>query len=424
MSDLVRLSTNKLLVYSLVRDHFWPAKPNRYQQMALNHRQIISLTPHSKPYNIANGGGLSVRVTPTGGKQWRLAYRFGGKQKEMALGSFPAIGLAEARDLRTQAKTHLENGIDPIDHAKRLERQKKVDAASTFGHVADELIAKCIKEGLADATLTKKRWFLSLVEKDLSQQSISQIKASDVLEPLRRIEAQGNYETARRLRAFISQVFRYAIATSRAENDPTYGLRGALITPKVEHRAAIIDQDGFSALVRAIWAFEGSNPSTRAGLKLMALLYPRPGELRLARWVEFDLVKGTWTIPASRAKMRRAHIKPLSKTALEVLEQQRQYVGGEGFVFPSELSRGKPISENTLNGALRRKGFSKEEMTAHGFRASASSLLNESGQFNADAIEAELAHVGADQVRKAYHRATYWDERVRMAEWWGNFVTG
>jgi integrase len=154
----------------------------------------------------------------------------------------------------------------------------------------------------------------------------------------------------------------------------------------------------------------------------MALLYPRPGELRLARWDEFDLVKGTWTIPASRTKMRRVHIKPLSKAALEILEQQRQYVGGEGFVLPSELSKGKPISENTLNGALRRIGFAKEEMTAHGFRASASSLLNESGLWNADAIEAELAHIGADQVRKAYHRATYWDERIKMAEWWADFV--
>lgn len=395
---------------------------NRYQQMPLNDRQIKSLTGRDKPYKLADGGGLSVRVPPTGAKQWRLAYRFDGKQKEIALGSYPAISLADARELRAKAKAHLASGIDPIDHAKEIERQKKVSAASTFGHVADELIAKSIKEGLASATLTKKRWFLSLIAKDLSHRPISDIRASDVLEPLRRVEAQGNYETARRLRAFVSQVFRYAIATSRAENDPTYGLRGALITPKVEHRAAIIDPEGFAALIRTIWAFEGSNPSTRAGLKLMALLYPRPGELRLAKWDEFDLVKGTWTIPASRTKMRRTHIKPLSKAALDVLQQQRQYVGGEGFVFPSELSRGRPISENTLNGALRRMGFSKDEMTAHGFRASASSLLNESGQFNSDAIEAELAHVGADQVRKAYHRATYWDERVKMAEWWGELV--
>jgi integrase len=392
--------------------------------MPLNDRQIRSLTGRDKPYKLADGGGLSVRVPPTGAKQWRLAYRFDGKQKEIALGSYPAISLAEARELRAKAKAQLASGIDPIDQAKEIARQKKVSAASTFGHVAEEVIAKSIKEGLASATLAKKRWFLSLIAKDLSHRPISDIRASDVLEPLQRVEAQGNYETARRLRAFVSQVFRYAIATSRAENDPTYGLRGALITPKVEHRAAIIDPDGYAALIRTIWAFEGSNPSTRAGLKLMALLYPRPGELRLAKWDEFDLVKGTWTIPATRTKMRRVHIKPLSKAALDVLQQQRQYVGSVGFVFPSELSRGKPISENTLNGALRRMGFAKEEMTAHGFRASASSILNESGQFNSDAIEAELAHAGADQVRKAYHRATYWDERVKMAEWWGERIEG
>jgi integrase len=392
--------------------------------MPLNDRQIRNLTGRDKPYKLADGGGLSVRVPPNGAKHWRLAYRFGGKQKEIALGSYPAISLSDARDLRTKAKAQLASGIDPIDHAKEITRQKKISAASTFGHVAEEVIAKSIKEGLASATLAKKRWFLSLIAKDLSHRPIGDIRASDVLEPLRRVEAQGNYETARRLRAFVSQVFRYAIATSRAENDPTYGLRGALITPKVEHRAAIIDPNGYAALIRTIWEFEGSNPSTRAGLKLMALLYSRPGELRLAKWDEFDLNKGTWTIPASRTKMRRVHIKPLSKAALDVLQQQRQYVGGEGFVFPSELSRGKPISENTLNGALRRMGFAKEEMTAHGFRASASSILNESGQFNSDAIEAELAHAGADQVRKAYHRATYWAERVKMAEWWGAKIEG
>lgn len=386
--------------------------------MPLNDRQIRSLTGREKPYKLADGGGLSVRVTPNGGKQWRLAYRFDGKQKEMPLGSFPATSLSDARILRTEKKGLLAKGIDPIEHEKETERQKKADAAATFNHAAEDLIAKSVKEGLAAATLTKKRWFLSLVAPDLGHRPIKEIRAIDILTPLRRIEDQGNYETARRLRAFISQVFRYAIATSRAEVDPTYGLRGALIAPKVEHRAAIVDRVGFGALIRTIWLFDGSTPSTRAGLKLMALLYPRPGELRLAKWDEFDLVKGTWTIPAARTKMRRVHIKPLSKVALEVLQQQRQYVGGEGYVFPSELSKGKPISENTLNGALRRMGFSKDEMTAHGFRASASSLLNESGQFNSDAIEAELAHVGADQVRKAYHRATYWDERVKMAEWW------
>ena len=376
-----------------------------------------------RPYKRADGGGLSVRVTPTGAKYWRLAYRFDGKQMEMALGAYPDVSLADARDLRTAAKAQLAKGLDPISEAKAREAERRTRARETFQSIAEDLIAKLEAEGRAEPTLVKKRWYLSLLQPDLGKRPVRAITASEILAPLRKIEAKGNHETANRTRAFAGEVFRYAIATARAENDPTFGLRGALISPKLEHRAAITDSGGFKALIRAIWSFEGSTPSTRAGLQLMALLYPRPGELRLADWSEFDLDKAIWTIPATRTKMRREHKKPLSKAALAVLEQQRQYVGGAGLVFPSELSKGKPISENTLNGALRRLGFSKDEMTSHGFRASASSLLNESGKWHPDAIEAELAHVGTDQVRRAYHRAAYWEERVAMADWWGGLIT-
>ncbi len=216
-------------------------------------------------------------------------------------------------------------------------------------------------------------------------------------------------------------MFRYAIATARAETDPTLSLRGALITPKVTHRAAIVDREGFAGLVRAVWDYDGS-PETCAALKLMVLLYPRPGELRLAAWPEFDLRAATWTIPAERTKMRREHAKPVPALAVEILADLKAHTGNYEFAFPSALSPGKPISENTLNGALRRLGFKKDEATSHGFRASASSLLNECGKWSSDAIEAELAHKGADQVRKAYHRARYWDERVRMAEWWATEI--
>jgi integrase len=341
---------------------------------------------------------------------------------EMALGAYPDVSLADARDLRTAAKAQLAKGLDPISEAKARDAERRTRARETFQSIAEDLIAKLEAEGRAEPTLVKKRWYLSLLQPDLGKRPVRAITASEILVPLRRIEADGNYETANRTRAFAGEVFRYAIATARADNDPTFGLRGALITPKVQHRAAIVDSVGFKALIRAIWSFEGSTPSTRAALQLMALLYPRPGELRLADWSEFDLARAIWTIPATRTKMRREHKKPLSKPALAVLEQQRQYVGGAGLVFPSELSKGKPISENTLNGALRRLGFSKDEMTSHGFRASASSLLNESGKWHPDAIEAELAHVGADLVRRAYHRSAYWEERVEMADWWGRLI--
>jgi integrase len=194
-----------------------------------------------------------------------------------------------------------------------------------------------------------------------------------------------------------------------------------LVVPKVSHRAAITDLTRFQGLVRAVWQYEGAI-ETQAALKLLVLLYPRPGELRLSQWSEFDLDKATWTIPAARAKMRREHVKPLSTPAVEILQSLHAHTGNYPFAFPSQLSPGKPISENTLNGALRRLGYQKTEHTSHGFRASASSLLNESGLWNRDAIEAELAHIGADQVRRAYHRAAYWDERVRMAKWWANNV--
>ena len=301
------------------------------------------------------------------------------------------------------------------------ERQREAALSEhTFGRIADELLEKGEKDGLAERTLDKKRWLLSLAREDLGDKPIESIEAPDILASLRKVEAKGNYETAKRMRSAIGQVFRYAIATARASNDPTFGLRGALITPKVTHLAALTNWDDFAGLIRAIWNYDSGAPETRAALKLMALLYPRPGELRQAKWDEFDFKKATWSIPAERMKMRRAHVKPLPAVAIEILKELRALNPDSELVFPSALSKGKPISDATMNTALRRMGFTKEEHTPHGFRASASSLLNESGKWNEDAVEAELAHVGADEVRRAYHRATYWNERVKMADWWAN----
>ena len=385
--------------------------------MPLTDLKIRSLKPEEKPRRYTDGGNLFVEVRPTGAKLWRFAYKFDGKQKLMALGSYPEISLAKAREKRAKARALLIEGIDPMQQAKidKLERQALTE--HTFSAIAEELLEKNRKEGLAETTLSKKAWLIGIANADLADMPVTQVKPAHVLVPLRKVEADGNYETARRLRAVISQVFRYAVATARCEHDPTAGLRGALIVPKVRHRPAIVDRDGFAGLVRAIWDYDGAI-ETQAGLQLMALLYPRPGELRLSKWNEFNLQKRVWTIPAERTKMRREHRKPLSEPTVKILKRLETVTVHEPWVFVSQLSRGKPISENTLNGALRRLGFSANEMTSHGFRASASSLLNESGKWHPDAIEAELAHMGADQVRKAYHRATYWDQRVEMAEWW------
>lgn len=388
--------------------------------MTLSDAQLRSLKPEDRPFRKSDGGGLFLEIRPNGSKLWRLAYRYEGKQKLLALGAYPTTSLARARTKRHEAKTLLADGIDPLAHAKAEQETQRALNEHTFGKIADELVAKGEKDGLAARTIEKRRWVLNLAKLDLQNRPIGAIDAAEVLGVLRKVEAKGNYETAKRMRSTIGQVFRYAIATARATNDPTIGLRGALITPKTVHMAALTDWERFGGLVRAIWGYHSGNPETRTALKLMALLYPRPGELRLANWSEFDLKKAIWSIPKERMKMRRPHVKPLPPQAVELLEQLHKLTGGGDLVFPSPWAKGKAISENTMNTALRRMGFTGEECTSHGFRASASSLLNESGTWSPDAIEAELAHVGADEIRRAYHRGTYWEERVKMAQWWAD----
>jgi len=385
--------------------------------MPLTDTNIRNLKPSSVPTKHSDGGGLHVLLNPNGSKLWRLSYRFSGKQKTLALGAYPAVSLAAARKRREEAKALIAAGTDPGTAAKEEKAAKLAVTENTFRTITDELLAKNQKEGKAEATLNKKRWLLDMACADLGNRPVAEITAKEILDCLRKVEALGNLETARRMRGTIGQVFRYAIATARADTDPTGGLRGALTAPTVSHHAAVTTSDQFGALIRAVWAYEGM-PETRIALQLMALLYPRPGELRQAEWGEFDLEAATWTIPASRMKMRREHKKPLPGVAVELLKELRKLTGDGLFAFPAVHTRQRPMSENTLNTALRRMGYTKEEHTSHGFRSSASSLLNESGKWNPDAVEAELAHVGADQVRKAYHRATYWDERVKMAEWW------
>ena len=389
--------------------------------MKLNDAQIRRFKQSDSPQKFSDGGGLHLVVTTTGSKLWRFSFRHEGKQKTLAFGAYPAVSLAVARDKHSAARRTLASGTDPSLQAKLDKLGKKIAIKNTFAAVADDFLAKAKREGRAEATLTKKRWLLDMAKVDLGTRPIADISAREVLEPLRRVEALGNHETARRLRATIGQVFRFAIATTRAENDPTFGLKGALTSPTVVHRAAITNAKALRGLLRAVWEYEG-HQETRAALQLMALLYPRPGELRFAEWPEFDLEKAVWTIPAARTKMRREHRKPLSPQAVRIVQTLETSNSGNRLVFPSVSSRDRPLSENTMNAALRRLGFTGQEMTSHGFRATASTILNESGLWSADAIEAELAHVGADQVRRAYHRGLYWDERVRMAAWWADHL--
>jgi len=379
-----------------------------------NSRAVIG-----KVLKLSDGGGLQVWVTSSGSTHWYLAYRLGGKQRKLAIGPYPRVGLKEARQRRDEAKRKIEAGIDPSQR-KRLDRLRTAsEHTATFGATAAELLDKKRREGKAVRTLAKLAWLIGLAKPALGPRPIAEIRAPEILLVLRNVEARGTRETANRLRAVIGGVFRYAIATGRAENDPTSALRGALLTPQVQHRPAILDPKKVGELLRAIDGYDGT-PEVRIALQLLALTFVRPGELRRATWDEVDLQGAIWNIPAAHTKLRRPHRVPLAPQSLALFKSLGLISGHRDLLLPGTRMPTRPLSENTLNAALRRLGFAKNEMTSHGFRATASSILNESGLWNPDAIEAQLAHVEKNAVRRAYARADYWDERVRMMNWWAD----
>lgn len=386
--------------------------------MPLTDLQCRKTKPRGTLFKLSDMGGLQLWVFPTGSKLWRYAYRFGGKQKLLALGRYPDTSLFTARMERDKAKLLLKGGRDP-NHARRVEKLEQAYPGDSFDIVANEYLDKLRREERAEITVEKVSWLLDFARPLLGPMSISSIRPIDVLSVLQAVERRGRYETARRLRSTIGAVCRYGIATARATVDPTAGLQGALITPKVKPRAAITDAKALAAFLRALDAFDGS-PVTAAALKLTVLLFPRPGELRHAQWPEFDLSDAVWTVPASRMKMRKPHAVPLAPQAIAILAELKELVGSSRFLTPCLRTPDRPMSENTLNAALRRLGYSKQEATAHGFRATASTLLNESGLWHADAIERQLAHAEDDDVRRAYARGAHWDERVRMMRWWAD----
>jgi integrase len=387
----------------------------------LTDRAIRAIKLGPKLRKVSDGGALQLWIDPRGYRFWRYAYRFNGKQRVLALGSYPNISLAEARKKRDAARELLRDGKDPMVE-RRLERvTKRVAAANTFKAIADELVARKRDDGKADRTLEKATWLLNIASADLGKRPIAEISAAEILSVLRAVERRGKLESARRLRAAIGQVFRFAIATARAENDPTIALRGALLSPKVKHRAAILDPLALGAFLRAVDGFIGQ-PETKAALQLMPLLYPRPGELTRAEWVEFDLSGEVWKIPARNDKMRRGLDVPLASQSIAILRELHDITGHRRLVFPGTRTPERPLSENTLNAAIRRLGYGADEVVAHGFRSSASTLLNESGKWSRDAIEKSLGHIEKDSVRRAYNRGLFWEERVRMAQWWADYL--
>ncbi|WP_342657275.1 tyrosine-type recombinase/integrase [Sphingomonas sp. NY01] len=389
--------------------------------MALTFAAIKNSRGREKPYKLTDSDGLFLYVTPNGGRYWRMNYRHLGKQKTLAFGVYPDIGLADAREQRDAARKVLAKGDDPAEKARLDRLAATVAAANSFKAVADEWLAKVEREGRSAVTMRKLRWLLAFINGSIGKRPIASITAQEILVMLRKMEGKGKYETAKRLRSTCSQIFRYAIATARAERDVAADLRGALIAPQPVHRAAITSTESAGGLLRAIEAFEGF-ANTKAALRLLPHVFVRPGELRHAEWADFDLDRALWTIPPHKSKMRRAHTVPLSRQALAILATIEHDAGYSRYLFPSLRSVDRPMSENTINAALRRMGFAQDEMTGHGFRAMAATLLNEMGLWHPDAIERQLAHCDNNAVRRAYTRGEYWDERVRMMQHWSDHL--
>jgi integrase len=389
--------------------------------MPLSDTAIKAAKPAASDYKLFDEKGLFLLVTRGGGKLWRFKYRFVGKEQLLVLGKYPDVGLKEARARRDAARKALADGQNPAVEKKKAAVAAAISAANTFKAVAKELIDKGEREGRAPPTLAKARWFLSLLEPGIGSRPIAEIEAYELLGVLKPIEAAGHHETASRMLAFAGRVFRYGVATTRCRSNPAADLRGALISPKVKHHAAILDPEALGGLLRAIDGFQGQ-PATKLALRLSPHVFVRPGELRRAEWSELDLKSAIWRIPGVRMKMRREHVVPLSRQAVGILKEAKLLSGSARYVFPSIRSLHRPMSENTINAALRRLGYGADEMTGHGFRSTASTLLNESGIWNSDAIERALAHKDSDQVRAAYHRGAHWDERIRMSQWWSDFL--
>ena len=386
----------------------------------LTDKRIRALKPREKPYKAADAEGLYLYVSPAGGKHWRLKYRFAGKERLLTLGSYPSVPLSAAREKKDTAREQVAQGINPA--ATRA--TERATQAVTFHAMAAEWMAK---QTWAAKTREKAEWtFRDLIYPALGDRPIAEIDAPMILDCLRKIEARGKHETAHRTRQRISQVMQYAIAIGRVKSDPTP--RGRSLAPiQVSNRAAITDPRQVGGLLRALSDYAGE-ATTAAALRLAPLVFVRPGELRNARWSEFHLDEGAdhgplWRIPKERMKMAREHLVPLSRQAVAILRDLHALTGNGKLLFPGLRSRDRPISDNTLNAALRRLGYGSDEMTAHGFRAMASTLLNEHG-FPPDVIELQLAHQEKNKVRSAYNRSQRFTERRKMMQAWADYLDG
>jgi len=385
----------------------------------LTDTKIRTLKPRDTAYRVADTNGLCIEVRPSGAKAWRYRYRYAGKPSIITMAEYPAMGLAEARAERDRLRALVRGGGNPAN-AARIERAAKIEQAeTTFGAIAAELLAKRAKEGLSPGSVKRER---RLIEKDMaviSGMPITEVTAPLLLASLRKLERRGVVETAHRARSFAGRVFRYAIATGRAESNPANDLAGALEQPQVKHFASVTDPAKIGDLLRAMYSYQGS-PVTVAALKLAPMLFVRPGELRKARWNDINLDATEWRFTAS--KTGTPHIVPLASQAVEILEDLRPLTRRSEFVFPGVRSAKRPMSENTVNAALRYLGFNGDTITGHGFRAMARTVLDEVLGFRPDFIEHQLAHAVRDPLGRAYNRTAHLAERKKMMQAWADYL--
>lgn len=389
--------------------------------MPLTDTAIRNARPKKRPVRLFDGGGLYLEIAPSGGKWWRLKYRFDGKEKRLSLGVYPDVSLRNARARRETARKQVAEGIDPSENRKAVKQARADSLGNTFEVVAREWVAK-----------QSSKWsgvygerVLARLEKDvfpwIGKTPVAEIKAPQLLSVLRRIEGRGALELAYRALQYCGQTFRYAIVTGRAEYNICTDLRGALTPIKSNHRAAITEPKAVGELLRAIDGYQGYLV-TKAALRLAPLVFVRPGELRQAEWKEIDFDRAEWNIPAERMKMREPHLVPLSRQAVEILKEVRALTGNGRYVFPSARTIARPMSNNAVLAALRRLGYTKDEMTGHGFRAMARTILDEVLGVRPDFIEHQLAHAVRDPNGRAYNRTTHLPERRKMMQQWADYL--
>ena len=388
--------------------------------MKLTDTFLRGLKGTGKVRKYADGGGLYIHVSPVGGRLWRMGYRFGGRQKTLSFGAYPIVSLKNARKFREEAKELLATSIDPGEHKKARKAALWAEAANGFEVVAREWFEsrkESWSESHAENILRRlEKYIFPLV----GAKPVNRVAAPDLLEALRCIEVGGAVDAAHRTLQNCSQVFRYAIATGRAERDLAADLKGALAPAKATNLATITAPKEIGILLQNIDAYTG-NFIVRASLRIAPYVFVRPGELRRAEWEEINLTKGEWRIPAHKMKMRLQHLVPLSRQVVEILADLRRFTGNARFLFPSMRAKNAPISDMTMLAGLRRIGYDKGAMTVHGFRSMASTLLNEQG-YNRDWIERQLAHGERNSIRAAYNYAEYLPERRRMMQEWADYL--